>query len=87
MSVNIMLKSVPNMMTVLRLAAAPLVAVLIWADDAERGYLPALIQPSKKSDTLARMNRIRAVTMVVPLVRTVRLNVWLIDRLTQAAEA
>ena len=43
MSVNIMLKSVPNMMTVLRLAAAPLVAVLIWADDAERGYLPALI--------------------------------------------
>jgi|TARA_X000000950_G_scaffold93464_1_gene117669 cardiolipin synthase len=43
MSVNIMLKSVPNMMTVLRLAAAPLVAVLIWADDVDRGYLPALV--------------------------------------------
>ena len=43
MSVNIMLKSVPNVMTVLRLAAAPLVAMLIWADDIERGYVPALI--------------------------------------------
>ena len=43
MSVNTTLKSVPNMMTVLRLAAAPMVAVLIWADDVDRGYLPALV--------------------------------------------
>ena len=43
MSANIMLKSVPNTMTVLRLAAAPLVAALIWADDPEVGYPVALI--------------------------------------------
>ena len=43
MSVDTMLKSVPNMMTVLRLVAAPMVAVLIWTDDVDRGYLPALI--------------------------------------------
>jgi len=38
-----MLKSIPNMMTVLRLLVAPLVAILIWIDDVERGYLAALI--------------------------------------------
>lgn len=43
MSANIMLKSVPNTMTVLRLAAAPLVAALIWADDPEVGYPVALV--------------------------------------------
>ena len=43
MSANIMLKSVPNTMTVLRLAAAPFVAALIWADDPEVGYPVALV--------------------------------------------
>ena len=43
MSANIMLKSVPNTMTVLRLAAAPLVASLIWADDPAVGYPVALV--------------------------------------------
>ena len=43
MSANIMLKSVPNTMTVLRLAAAPLVAALIWADDPAVGYPVALV--------------------------------------------
>ena len=42
MSMNIALKSLPNMMTVMRLVLAPVVAVLIWTDDVTRGYTPAL---------------------------------------------
>ena len=32
----------PNLMTVLRLLIAPVVAILIWMDDAASGYAPAL---------------------------------------------
>jgi len=39
---NTALKSVPNIMTVLRLVAAPVVAVLIWVDDHEHGSALAL---------------------------------------------
>ena len=39
---NIALKSLPNLMTVMRLVVAPLVAVLIWTDDVTSGYAPAL---------------------------------------------
>lgn len=39
---NLVLKSVPNLMTVLRLLIAPVVAVLIWMDDGDRGYTLAL---------------------------------------------
>ena len=37
-----MLKMVPNWMTILRIAVAPLIAVLIWLDDVKTGYMPAL---------------------------------------------
>ena len=39
---NVVVKSLPNLMTVLRLIAAPIVAVLIWLDDVDVGYAPAL---------------------------------------------
>ena len=39
---NTVLKSVPNWMTILRILAAPVIAALIWLDDVETGYLPAL---------------------------------------------
>ncbi len=39
---NIALKSLPNLMTVMRLVVAPLVAVLIWTDAVTGGYAPAL---------------------------------------------
>ncbi|MEK9553856.1 MAG: CDP-alcohol phosphatidyltransferase family protein, partial [Alphaproteobacteria bacterium] len=39
---NIALKSLPNLMTVMRLAVAPVVAILIWTDDVTGGYAPAL---------------------------------------------
>ena len=39
---NVVVKSLPNLMTVLRLLAAPVVAVLIWRDDVDSGYAPAL---------------------------------------------
>ena len=39
---NAVVKSLPNLMTVLRLLAAPVVAVLIWRDDVDSGYAPAL---------------------------------------------
>jgi CDP-diacylglycerol--glycerol-3-phosphate 3-phosphatidyltransferase/cardiolipin synthase len=39
---NIALKSLPNLMTVMRLVVAPVVAVLIWTDDVTGGYTPAL---------------------------------------------
>ncbi|MGB2001364.1 MAG: CDP-diacylglycerol--glycerol-3-phosphate 3-phosphatidyltransferase [Candidatus Puniceispirillaceae bacterium] len=42
MSMNIALKSLPNLMTVMRLAMAPVVAILIWSDDVAGGYAPAL---------------------------------------------
>ena len=37
-----MLKMVPNWMTILRIAVAPVIAVLIWLDDVKTGYMPAL---------------------------------------------
>ena len=40
---NIALKSLPNLMTVIRLVVAPVVAILIWTDDVTGGYGPALI--------------------------------------------
>ena len=39
---NVVVKSLPNLMTVLRLIAAPVVAALIWIDDVDTGYAPAL---------------------------------------------
>ena len=39
---NLALRSMPNLMTVLRLLIAPVVAVLIWMDDTESGYMLAL---------------------------------------------
>ena len=39
---NSALKSIPNVMTVLRLAAAPLVAILIWQDGSQTGAIIAL---------------------------------------------
>ena len=39
---NIALKSLPNLMTVMRLVVAPVVAILIWTDDVTGGYAPAL---------------------------------------------
>lgn len=39
---NLALRSMPNLMTVLRLLIAPVVAILIWMDDAAAGYAPAL---------------------------------------------
>ena len=39
---NIALKSLPNLMTVMRLVMAPVVAILIWTDDVTSGYAPAL---------------------------------------------
>lgn len=39
---NAVVKSLPNLMTVLRLIAAPVVAVLIWLEDVDTGYAPAL---------------------------------------------
>ena len=39
---NAVVKSLPNLMTVLRLIAAPVVAILIWLDDINAGYAPAL---------------------------------------------
>ena len=39
---NLALRSMPNLMTVLRLLIAPVVAILIWMDDAASGYAPAL---------------------------------------------
>ena len=40
---NLALRSMPNLMTVLRLLIAPVVAILIWMDDAASGYAPALV--------------------------------------------
>lgn len=39
---NLALRSVPNLMTVLRLLIAPVVAILIWLDDTDSGYALAL---------------------------------------------
>lgn len=39
---NTVLKSVPNWVTILRILAAPVIAALIWLNDVETGYLPAL---------------------------------------------
>ena len=36
-------KSVPNWMTILRIVAAPVIAILIWTDNVEAGYAPALV--------------------------------------------
>ena len=36
------LKMVPNWMTILRIMIAPVIAVLIWLDDVNTGYMPAL---------------------------------------------
>ena len=86
MSANIMLKSVPNTMTVLRLAAAPLVAALIWADDPEVGYPVALILfiLASVSDFfdgwMARRLRIvsKFGTMLDPIADKVLIGVWLL---------
>ncbi len=37
------LRSVPNWMTILRIVAAPVIAILIWTDNVEAGYAPALV--------------------------------------------
>ena len=37
-----MLKMVPNWMTILRIMVAPVIALLIWLDDVQTGYMPAL---------------------------------------------
>lgn len=42
MSMHIALKSLPNLMTVMRLFMAPVVAILIWTDDVMGGFAPAL---------------------------------------------